>query len=366
MTEFDALRVVLAGGGSAGHVSPMLALADTLRARNPNSIIVCLGTQEGLEATLVPQHGYELSVVPKVPLPRRLSADLLRLPIKLRSAISAASETMESIDAQVVVGMGGYVSVPAYFGARAHGIPIVIHEQNTRPGVANKLGARMTRYVATSFPSTELPHAQHIGLPLRPQIARYDRNALRSEALDLFGLNPGRRTLLVTGGSLGAQKINEVMTATAEDFRNMGVQVVHLTGRGKSEGVPTHDEDPVYRVVEYCDRMDLAYAAADMVLCRSGANTVCEVTAVGLPAAFVPLPIGNGEQRLNAQPVVDAAGAVMVDDSALTPLWLRQNVLDTLANPDALAQMSRAASEFGDLGAADALADMVYNAAENQ
>ena len=364
----SSLSVILAGGGSTGHVAPLLALADCLRRRDPGVRVTALGTAEGLEARLVPDAGLPFAVVPRVPLPRRPSADLGRLPWRLRAAIAAASRAMEEAGAQVVVGFGGYVSTPAYLAARRLGLPIVVHEQNARPGLANRLGARFTPYVATTFPGTPLRGARVLGMPLRQQITRLDRAALRDEALAEFGLQARRTTLLVFGGSLGAQRLNVTFGQSRAALADAGVQVLHVTGRGKTvEGLAEAAVDrvvagagrPGYVVVEYLDRMDLAYAAADAVVCRAGAGTVCELTTVGLPAAYVPLPIGNGEQRMNAEPVVEAGGGLLVDDAQCTPQWVRETLLPLLTDPGELAAMSKAAAAFGITDGDERLADLV-------
>ena len=352
--------VLLAGGGTAGHVSPLLALADCLRRRDPDVVVTALGTETGLESRLVPERGYPLKTVPKVPLPRRPSGDLLRLPGNLWGAVAAAERAIEESGAQVVVGFGGYVSTPAYLAARRRHVPIVVHEQNARPGLANRVGARMTRFVATTFPSTRLAHATAIGMPLRREIAQLDRVAVRPEGLAHFGLEPGWPTVLVTGGSLGAQRLNTTFEARAGALRRAGVQVLHLTGAGKEFVVPDEGvADAPYVVAPYADRMDLAYAAADLVVARAGANTVCELTAVGLPAVYVPLPIGNGEQRFNAVVVVTAGGGLVVDDSALTPAWVDEVLLPLVSDRPRLDAMAAASAATGERGADELLADMV-------
>jgi len=357
--------VLLAGGGTAGHVNPMLALADALRRRHPEACLLALGTAAGLESRLVPARGYELAIVPRVPLPRRPSPALLSLPGRLRAAVAAADRAITACGphgADVVVGMGGYVAVPAYLAARRRGVPVVVHEQNARPGIANRLGARLTRHVATTFPGTPLRGAVRVGLPMSPALAHLDRAAVRREALDHFGLDPARPTLLVVGGSLGAKRLNEAVAGAWSDVAAAGVQLLHLTGAGKAV-VPAPGADgsggPVHRVVEYTDRMDLAYAAADAALCRSGAGTVCEVSAVGLPAAFVPLPVGNGEQRRNAEPVVEAGGALLVADADLDAAWLRRYLLPLLLDPPRLREMAAAARASAVRDADERLADLV-------
>jgi UDP-N-acetylglucosamine--N-acetylmuramyl-(pentapeptide) pyrophosphoryl-undecaprenol N-acetylglucosamine transferase len=338
-------------------VAPLLALADCLRRRDPGAGVLALGTAEGLEARLVPEAGYDFAVVPRVPLPRRPSADLGLLPWRLRSAVAAATRAMREAQAQVVVGFGGYVSTPAYLAARRLGLPIVVHEQNARPGLANRLGARFTPYVAVTFPRTPLRGARVLGMPLRRQITGLDRAARRDEALAAFGRERGRTTLLVFGGSLGRSR--EALAAA-------GVQVLHVTGRGKTvEGLPVTGDVATlpggapYIAVEYLDRMDLAYAAADAVVCRAGAGTVCELTTVGLPAAYVPLPIGNGEQRLNAEPVVEAGGGLLVEDGQCTPEWVRDTLLPLLTDPGELAAMGKAAAGFAITDGDERLADLV-------
>jgi UDP-N-acetylglucosamine--N-acetylmuramyl-(pentapeptide) pyrophosphoryl-undecaprenol N-acetylglucosamine transferase len=355
-------RVLLAGGGTAGHTSPLLATADALRRRDPSIEITALGTSRGLETRVIPEAGYPLELVPPVPLPRRPGMELLRTPGRLRGAMKAALEVLDRVRPDVVVGFGGYVSVPAYLAARKRGLALVVHEGNALPGIANKLGARFTTDVATSFPDTDLPHARYLGLPVRRMISTLDRAALRAEGRESFGLDPDRPTLLVTGGSQGARRLNQSVAAAAPDFAAAGVQVLHILGP-KGEAAPELTPGgPAYVTVPFVSRMDLAYAAADAVLCRAGSNTVTEVSGVGLPAIYVPLPIGNGEQALNARPVVDAGGGLLVADAALSPEWVRRTVPDLLTDPERLASMSAAAAHVIPLDADEKLADMILAA----
>jgi UDP-N-acetylglucosamine--N-acetylmuramyl-(pentapeptide) pyrophosphoryl-undecaprenol N-acetylglucosamine transferase len=357
--------VLLAGGGSAGHVSPLLALADCLRRRNPDIRLTALGTHRGLEQRLVPARGYDLRTIPRVAFPRRLGGGMVRLPGALKEAVDLAGALIDETAPDVVVGFGGYVSTPAYLAARRRRIPIVVHEQNARPGLANRLGARMTPYVATTFPSTPLPHATVTGMPLRREIALLDRAATRAQALAHFGLED-HPTLLVTGGSLGAQRLNAAFASRVDSLRTGGVQVLHITGAGKEFSHDSRVAGPPYVVAGYVDRMDLAYAAADLVVARAGANTVCELTAVGLPAVYVPLPIGNGEQRLNASDVVAAGGGILVDDAALTPQWIDEVLKPLLADRRRLDQMASAAASIGQREADERLADLVALAAHSR
>ncbi len=354
------MRALLAGGGTAGPTTPLRAPAAVLSDQGVE--VTCLGTPRGLEVTLIPEAGYPLELVPSVPLPRRPNKDLVALPKRLRAAVKATREVVERVRPHVIVGFGGYVSVPAYLVARKAGIPLVIHEGNAVPGIANKLGVRFTEHVATSFPDTDLRHGRYVGLPIRRQISHLDRAARRAEGRAHFGLDPDLPTLLVTGGSQGARRINLAVAAAAPDLAEAGVQVLHAAGRPEEVDVSPRPEDPPYVVEKYIDRIDLAYAAADLVVCRAGANTVTEVAAVGLPAAFVPLPIGNGEQALNAGPVVRAGGALLIDDEAFTASWVDQAVIPLVRDADRLAAMSAAASDLVPRDADERLATMVLEA----
>jgi len=348
------MRVLLAGGGTAGHTSPLLATADALRRLDPDVEITCLGTARGLETRVVPEAGYPLELIPPVPLPRTLNPDLFRVPARLRGAVKATQAVFDRVRPDVVVGYGGYVSVPAYLAARRRKVPVVVHEQNALPGYGNKLGARVATRVAVSFPDTPLPHAEYVGLPIRRMVSTLRRHAVRGEALAFFGLEE-RPTLVVTGGSQGARSLNDAVAATAPALVEAGVQVLHVVG-------PKNDLPPAapgYVPVGYVDRMDYAFAVADLMVCRAGANSVVEAAAVGVPAVFVPLPHGNGEQERNARPVVEAGGALLVADAAFTAEWLTATVPSLITDRHRLAEMGAAAERLVPRDADDRLARII-------
>jgi UDP-N-acetylglucosamine--N-acetylmuramyl-(pentapeptide) pyrophosphoryl-undecaprenol N-acetylglucosamine transferase len=341
----DGARIVVAGGGTAGHIEPAMNLADALLRLAPSAQITALGTEKGLDTTLIPARGYPLELVPPVPLPRALNRALLATPGRLREAVAAAGEILDRLQTEVVVGFGGYVAVPAYLAAKRRDLPIVVHEANARPGLANRGAARMTRHVFTASRAGSLPHATVIGIPLRPAISQLDRAALRASARAKFGLDSDRVTLLVFGGSQGARSINWAAAEAVEGLRAAGVQVLHIVGPKNTVDVPVGE--PPYVTVPYVDGMQYAYAAADFALCRCGAMTCAELAAVGLPAAYVPYPVGNGEQRFNAIPIVNAGGAVLVDDSDLSTQWVLESVVPIITDPQRLAAMSKAAESAG-------------------
>ena len=356
------LSVVIAGGGTAGHVEPALALADALLRRDPTTVVTALGTATGLEARLVPSRGYALAEIPRVPLPRRPTGDLLRLPGRVAGAVRQTGAHLDRVGADVVVGFGGYVALPAYLAARRRGTPFVVHEANARAGLANRVGARLTPHVAAAVEGSGLSGAQVLGIPLRTAVSRLDRAAERDGARAAFGLTGHGPVLLVTGGSQGARNVNAAVTGAAADLAAAGVQVLHVAGPKNAEAVQALVDVPTHHVLGYVDRMDLAYAAADLAVCRAGAMTCAELTAVGLPAVYVPLPIGNGEQALNARPVVDGGGGVLVADGDFDAAYVRHTVLPLLADRDRLATMGAAAAALGHRDADEALADLVLSA----
>ncbi|SDS89445.1 UDP-N-acetylglucosamine--N-acetylmuramyl-(pentapeptide) pyrophosphoryl-undecaprenol N-acetylglucosamine transferase [Microterricola viridarii] len=352
-------RYLLAGGGTAGHVNPLLAVADTIRASEPDAEILVLGTAEGLEARLVPARGYELVVIPKLPFPRRPSMQALRFPQRLRQTVRRVQALIAERGIDVVVGFGGYVSTPAYLAAGRAGIPFAIHEANAKPGLANKLGARSTRFVGVAFPDTPIRHARFVGMPLRPEIEHLDRAARRSEALAFFGLDADRPVLLVTGGSLGARRINATVHESAAAITAAGWQILHITGDKAEIENPGIDG---YTLLAYCDRMDLALAAADFAVSRAGSATVSELAALGLPAVFVPYPVGNGEQRFNAAADVAAGGALLVDDAEFLPGWVEATLLPVLADRAGIERMGERAASVGTRDGSARMLALVHDA----
>jgi len=379
-------HIVLSGGGTAGHVNPLLAVAHVIRDLEPDADIAVVGTAVGLEHDLVPQAGFELETIEKVPFPRRPNKAALQFPAKWKAETAKVHDILTRHHAQVVVGFGGYTSAPVYAAAHRMGIPIAIHEQNARAGMANKLGARWASMIGAAYAQPGLKprkgvEVERVGLPLRPAIAQlasdleHDRIATRRAAAAQLGVDSDRPLVVVTGGSLGAVNVNRAVAASAKELL-AHAQVVHLTGKGKDDEVrslvsvsageqvlgklgPDHASDGDYRVAPYLERIDLAFACADLIICRSGAGTVSELTALGLPAIYVPLPIGNGEQRFNAQPVVDAQGGLMVADADFTPEWVRNHVPKLLADPRTLSDYGANAWKYGIRDAAEVMARRV-------
>jgi UDP-N-acetylglucosamine--N-acetylmuramyl-(pentapeptide) pyrophosphoryl-undecaprenol N-acetylglucosamine transferase len=350
---------LLAGGGTAGHVNPLLAVADRLREREPDATILVLGTKEGLEARLVPSRGFELLVIDKLPFPRRIDRAALRFVPALRDLVRRTRAIIRDHAVDVVVGFGGYASAPAYLAARAEHIPLVIHEANAKPGIANRLGARLTRYVGVLFASTAIPNRTVVGMPLRREIELLDRPNARAEAHHFFGLSALKPVLLVTGGSTGARSINRTISETVPLLLGAGWQVLHIAGERAEIADPALTG---YVLVRYCDRMELAIAVADLAVSRAGSATISEFTAVGVPAIYIPYPVGNGEQRFNAADVVAAGGGKLVLDADFTRAWVAASLVPLLQDRATIAEMAARAATVGMLDGTDRMVALISRA----
>ena len=305
-------------------------------------------------------------------MPRRPNAAAVRFPGAFSKATSQAAAILADTAADAVIGFGGYASTPVYRAAHKAGLPVVVHEANARPGFANRYGARFAAAVATTFPDSGLKGAQVTGLPLRAEISGLaaamaqprQRSGLVAKARADRGWAADAPVLLVTGGSLGAASLNAALCEAAPTLVLHGIHVIHITGIGKDEdALRVHGELPAdlrgaYQVSEYAHDMAGALAAASAVVCRAGANTVSEVSALRLPALYVPLPIGNGEQALNARAAVDAGAAVLIDDADLTGSRVVLEAERMILDPKTAGAMSKAAEGVGIPDGAARLADL--------
>ena len=309
-------RYLLAGGGTAGHVNPLLAVADRIRTANPTPWSSCWN-RAGTGVPTGAARGYELLVVDRLPFPRAISASVARFPGRFRAIVRIVRQLITEHAIDVVVGFGGYVSAPAYLAARAEKVPIAIHEANARPGIANRLGSVLTGHVGVASPARGSARARLVGMPLRREIEQLDRPRPGARPWPSSGstrpADPPRH-----GRIPGRQAPEHHDLAAAASILGAGWQILHITGE-KSD-LPA-SELPGY-AVRYCDRMELALAAADLVVSRAGTATVSELIGLGLPAVYVPLAIGNGEQRPTPSQVA-AGGALSSTTRDFTPDWVR-------------------------------------------
>lgn len=354
-------RVLLAGGGTAGHVNPLLAIADELVREGicRADEILIVGTAEGLEARLVPQAGFRLATTARLALPRKVSvASVLYWP-RFVGAVVRVAVMMMRHRTEVVAGFGGYASAPSYVAAWVTGTPLVIHEANAVPGFANRLGAKLTRFVVTTFSQTRLPHARLLGMPMARGLTHPSTAVTAQAARVALGLKPRKKTLLVTGGSQGARSLNSTLAEVVPDVLGLGWQILHIVG---ARNPLPRDTPPGYVALPYCDQMDLAFGAATAVVSRAGAATVSEIQLVGVPAIFVPYPVGNGEQEKNAADSLNAEAAVSILDRDFTPRFFRESLLPLLADDRALSRMRANSAGLGRRGAAEAFVAVMREA----
>lgn len=363
---------VIAGGGTGGHVLPAVAIGQALvAAGHPPSAVHFVGARRGMEATLVPEAGFEVTLLPGRGIQRRLSRDNVGAVAGIFSAIARAGAVVRRLRPAVVVSVGGYASVACVLAAVANRVPIVVAEQNAVPGLANRLAGRFAKACAVSFPGTPLPRAIVTGNPVRTQMQHVDRSpAGRAAARAALGLPEDARVLAVAGGSLGARRINQATVALAAAWRDRaGTAIRHVVGRRDHDEVRAAalaaDLDPeggndgglVYQAVDFEHRMDLLYAAADLTVQRSGAGTCFELAAAGLASVLVPLPGAPGDhQGFNARQLAAAGGAVVLADGDVDGPRLAQVVGPLLDDPARLEEMGRSARTLARPDAAAAVA----------
>jgi UDP-N-acetylglucosamine--N-acetylmuramyl-(pentapeptide) pyrophosphoryl-undecaprenol N-acetylglucosamine transferase len=355
--------VVFAGGGTAGHIQPALAVARHWQKENPQDRILFLGTSSGLETTLVPESGFDLKLIARVRIPRRLSMNMLRIPAQLLRSIFDCRRILKGAD--VLIGFGGYVSASAYLAAASRRIPIVIHEANAKPGWANRLGTLFTKSLAVGTPVSRgaFSSALITGIPLRGDISEllhlnrdldiHKWRDLQAHAKSSLGFNPQRPLILVFGGSQGSQAINSVVEAARPRINAKSISILHSVGGSNDLPAP----QDYYKAVSYIHDMATAYLAADLVIARSGAITCSEVRALGRFAIFIPLAVGNGEQALNALELVAQESAVVIEQKSFTATWLVDNI-------DSMIDQSIAnvrGVDFTDLDAAEKIAALMEN-----
>ncbi|CAD5944035.1 UDP-N-acetylglucosamine--N-acetylmuramyl-(pentapeptide) pyrophosphoryl-undecaprenol N-acetylglucosamine transferase [Streptomyces cyaneofuscatus] len=385
------LSVVIGAGGTGGHIYPGLALAEALRRADPDAVISFIGTERGLETTLIPAVGYRLHTVDMIPFDPALGAKRFLLPAALLRSGAQARSVLRRQQAQVVVGMGGYPSAPAIVGAKMAGLPSVIHESNAVPGRANQFAARLTEHLTVAFDGSRAhlsggERALTVGMPIAASLAALDRPALRAEARRAFGIPEGARVVLFNGGSLGAARLTAAAVGLAARWRDRtDVHLLIKTGpaalaetrrklvdagvgaaaQGEARQQPTDAASgPVAQAVPYLDRMDLAYAVADLVVCRAGSATIAELATTGVPAVLVPYPHAPGDhQTHNARVLSEAGAAHLVPDAETTADRLAELIDPLLADPARLAVMGRAADPGNHARAADLLAETVIRLA---
>ncbi|MEW5706570.1 MAG: undecaprenyldiphospho-muramoylpentapeptide beta-N-acetylglucosaminyltransferase [Actinomycetota bacterium] len=370
------MRVVISGGGTAGHVYPGLALAKALQKAKSDLELLYIGTATGLESSLVRQAGLSFRSIEAQGLPRKPSIKAITTFFSVGKGTIESASILRSFKPDIVVGMGAYVSLPVVGAAVLQNIPTVIHEQNAIPGLVNRILGRVASAIAITYPDTKkyFPVDKRIeftGNPVREEVLVPDK----ARALKVFSVDESRKVLLIFGGSRGAQKINEAVLDAYDKWRdNDSLQIIHATGKINYELIKTAidklkspKDALLYKAYPYIDDMGEAYAIADLILCRSGATTVAEITARGLPAILVPYPFAtDNHQEKNARELEKLGAAKIILDRDLTGASLFNTVEPLISDSESLMKMANASKQFGRPNAADSLADLVIDVAEGK
>ena len=363
---------VIAGGGTAGHVLPGISVAEQIVERGaPRDAVHFVGSSRGVETRLVTEAGFGLTALPGRGLQRRMTLSNLTAAIGLLRAFGQALVVLRRRRPAVVLGLGGYASAACGAAAALLRVPLVITEQNAVPGLANRLLSRFATGAATAFEATDLPRATWTGNPVRTEVLAADRTSGRAAARAALGVDAGRRLVAVFGGSLGSRRINDAVAGATELWQDRDdLHIRHIAGRrdydefAAGRVAPDQEGALGYDLVAYEEDMATVYAAADLVVSRSGATTVAELAVAGVPAVLVPLPGAPGDhQTANARRLVEAGGAVIVDDAELDGSRLAAEVDALLDDPDRLGAMSGAAAALARPGAAGAVVDLIERCA---
>lgn len=314
------LRFIISGGGTGGHIYPAIAIANALKLRFPSAEFLFVGAQDKMEMQKVPQAGYAIQGLWIAGLQRKLTLDNLLFPFKLLSSLWKSSCILRKFKPDVVIGTGGFASGPLLQMANSRGIPTLIQEQNSYPGITNKLLSKKASKICVAYDQLErfFPASKLVftGNPVRQDLV--DVHANRTAALTHFTLDPKKKTVLILGGSLGARRLNQLVEKELDFFASQGLQVYWQCGKLYWEQYQKYNAQAGVQVVAFIDRMDLIYAAADFVISRAGASSVSELCLVGKPTLFIPSPnVAEDHQTKNAQAVVSQEGALLLKESEL-------------------------------------------------
>ncbi len=312
-------KFIISGGGTGGHIYPAIAIANELKSRFPKAEFLFVGAQDKMEMQKVPQAGYAIKGLWIAGLQRKLTLQNLLFPVKLISSLWKSRAIINSFKPDVVIGTGGFASGPLLQMANSLNIPTLIQEQNSYPGITNKLLSKKANKICVAYENLDrfFPNDKMIltGNPVRQDLISIDSK--RAEAIKYFNLDPAKKTLLILGGSLGARRVNQLIEKELDFFASQNVQIIWQCGKFYLDEYKKYDSNNV-QVLAFIDRMDLVYAAADFVISRAGASSVSELSIVGKPVLFIPSPnVAEDHQTKNAKSIVDKKGALMIKESEL-------------------------------------------------
>lgn len=340
--------ILFAAGGTGGHVYPAIAIAEEIIKIEPRVKIAFVGTREKIEARVVPQKGLDFHPIWISGFSRRLRLSNLLFPVKVIVSLFQSFFVMQKVKPSVVIGTGGYVCGPVLYVASMMGIPTIVHESNSYPGITTRMLASKVTRVYITFSVTEKwvsrkATVEIVGTPTREELSTVSRQ----EGAHFFGLSPNKKTVFAFGGSLGASSINSVMPMLMKEALQKDVQIIWQTGETDWQSAQGVSEHPNIKIMKYIDRMDCGYAAADLIISRSGATTLAELTRLGKPAILVPYPFAAANhQEMNAKAMVESGAAIMIADADL-PAKLVQKVKTLLEDEKQLSEMGKKSKQLG-------------------
>jgi UDP-N-acetylglucosamine--N-acetylmuramyl-(pentapeptide) pyrophosphoryl-undecaprenol N-acetylglucosamine transferase len=313
-------KILISGGGTGGHIYPAIAIANEIKAQYPDAEFLFVGAKDRMEMEKVPQNGYEIKGLWISGIQRKLTLKNMMFPFKLISSLWNANKIIKQFKPNVVIGTGGFASGPTLMRASAKGIPTLIQEQNSYPGITNKLLSKKAHKICVAYDGLErfFPKAKIVktGNPVRQDLLTI--NTKREEALQYFNLDKKKTTLLVIGGSLGARAINKLVENQVNWLIEQHIQIIWQTGKLYYEDYKKYDDLNAVQTHAFLNKMDLTYAAADIIISRAGAGSISELCIVGKPTIFIPSPnVSEDHQTKNAQAVVDKNAAVLIKESDL-------------------------------------------------
>ena len=314
------LKFILSGGGTGGHIYPAIAIANELKLRFPDAEILFVGANDKMEMQKIPQAGYKIEGLWIAGLHRKLTLQNLMFPLKLASSLTKARKIIKDFKPDVVIGTGGFASGPLLQIANSLNIPTLIQEQNSYPGITNKLLSKKANAICVAYENLErfFPASKIVltGNPVRQDLLEIDSK--RKEAINHFNLDTNKKTLLVLGGSLGARRVNRLIEKEIYNIVSKNIQIIWQCGKLYYHDYNHFTDGKIVQVVSFIDRMDLVYAAADFVISRAGASSVSELCLVGKPVIFIPSPnVAEDHQTKNAKAIVDKNGAILIKESEL-------------------------------------------------
>jgi UDP-N-acetylglucosamine--N-acetylmuramyl-(pentapeptide) pyrophosphoryl-undecaprenol N-acetylglucosamine transferase len=353
-------KFIISGGGTGGHIYPAIAIANELKSRFPKAEFLFVGAQDKMEMQKVPQAGYAIKGLWIAGLQRKLTMQNLLFPVKLIGSLWKSRAIINSFKPDVVIGTGGFASGPLLQMANSLNIPTLIQEQNSYPGITNKLLSKKANKICVAYENLDrfFPNDKMIltGNPVRQDLISIDSK--RAEAIKYFNLDPAKKTLLILGGSLGARRVNQLIEKELDFFASQNVQIIWQCGKFYLDEYKKFDSNNV-QVLAFIDRMDLVYAAADFVISRAGASSVSELSIVGKPVLFIPSPnVAEDHQTKNAKSIVDKKGALMIKESELDENF-RFVFSDLVANENLQKQLSENIKKLAKVNATNDIVDEI-------